>query len=135
MAHPQHVRPVDLIAPARQALHYAAVGACGTGLHYLVMAALMLALGLAPIAASTGGALCGAAVNYGLNYRFTFRSQQRHRRALPRFALVAALGVGLNALLLGWALRHAGLPTLWAQLAATAGVLGFTFLANRRLTF
>lgn len=120
---------------ALQVLRYAAVGACGTGLHYLVMWGLIRTVGAAPVAASTIGACCGAAANYGLNYRFTFRSQRGHQHAAPRFFLVAAFGLGLNALLLGFALHALGLPILWGQLTATASVLAFTYLANRSLTF
>jgi putative flippase GtrA len=74
--------------------------------------------------------------NYILNYRFTFASERTHRSALPRFVVVAAVGVVLNAvtvsLLLAtkWPLHY-----LAIQGVATCVVLAVGFLANRGWTF
>lgn len=130
----QHTSPAPVVV-GLQLVRYSAAGALGTALHYLTMFSLMAAFAVKPVVASTAGAILGALVNYGLNYRFTFRSDMPHRAAMPRFLLIAAIGLGLNALLLGWLLQLGGLPTLGAQLVATAGVLVFTFFANRTLTF
>jgi hypothetical protein len=39
-------------------------------------------------------------VNYTLDHRHTFANRMAHRHALPRYALVAAGAVALNALVL-----------------------------------
>lgn len=125
--------PVTL--PATQFLRYAGAGAIGTGLHYAVLIALVQLTRAGPVLASTAGAVCGALVNYALNHRFTFASDKSHRRALPRFALVAAAGVALNALVMGAVLAVVGPHYLIAQVIATAAVLAAGFLANRAWTF
>jgi putative flippase GtrA len=121
--------------PATQFLRYAGAGAIGTGLHYAVLIALVQLARAGPVLASTAGAVCGALVNYALNHRFTFASDKSHGRALPRFALVAAGGVALNAIVMAAVLALAGPHYLVAQVIATAAVLAAGFLANRAWTF
>jgi putative flippase GtrA len=76
-----------------------------------------------------------ALLNYYLNHRLTFRSKELHRAALPRFAAIAAVGLGINALLL-WVLSERGrFPYLAAQVLATAVVLVWNFGANKKWTF
>ena len=87
------------------------------------------------VAASTAGAIVGAAVNYLLNHRFTFASSAAHGRALPRFAAVAAGGIALNALVLAGMLALVGPHYLVAQVVATLAVLVAGYLANRAWTF
>lgn len=118
-----------------QLLRYAGAGAVGTTLHYAVLIALVQLARCDAVAASTAGAVCGALVNYGLNYRYTFASAQPHGRSLPRFALVAAAGVALNALVMAAVLGTAGPHYLVAQVVATGAVLGAGYLANRAWTF
>lgn len=123
------------ISTDAQLLRYAGVGAIGTALHYAAMFGLMAGFSVDPVMASTAGAVLGALANYALNYRFTFRSSAGHRMAMPRFLLIAMIGFGLNALLLGLLLHTTALTPILAQLMATVGVLGFSFFANRTLTF
>jgi putative flippase GtrA len=74
-------------------------------------------------------------VNYVLNYRFTFMSQRPHRAALPRFLIVAAAGVLLNAAVLAALLATVRLNYLIMQVLATGVLLIAGFAANRRWTF
>jgi dolichyl-phosphate beta-glucosyltransferase len=115
-------------------VRYSGAGAIGTAVHYGILLALVeLAQLGAPLGAALG-AVGGAAVNYWLNYHFTFVSRRRHRETLARFIMVAALGVGLNWLIVR-ALTELGAHYLLAQLAATAAVLALGYLLNRRWTF
>jgi putative flippase GtrA len=118
-----------------QFLRYAGAGAVGTALHYAVLIALVQLARTDAVAASTAGAVCGALVNYALNRRYTFASAAPHARALPRFALVAAAGVALNALVMAAVLALAGPHYLVAQVVATGAVLAAGYLANRAWTF
>jgi putative flippase GtrA len=120
---------------APQFFRYAGSGAVGTAVHYAVLIALVAFADAGAVEASTMGALVGAAVNYALNHRFTFRSRKAHGTAFPRFALVAAAGIVLNALVLAAVLAIAGPHYLVAQLVATCAVLAAGFLANRAWTF
>jgi putative flippase GtrA len=118
-----------------QFLRYAGAGAVGTALHYAILVGLVQLARLDAVVASTAGAVAGALVNYALNHRYTFASGRAHREALPRFALVALLGIALNALVMTAVLVLAGPHYLVAQVAATAAVLAAGFLANRAWTF
>ena len=119
---------------APQFFRYAGAGAVGTALHYAVLIGLVQLVRLDAIVASTAGAIVGAFVNYALNHRYTFASEESHRRALPRFALIAAAGIALNAFVMA-TLAVAGPHYLIAQVAATGAVLAAGYLANRAWTF
>jgi len=113
---------------------FASVGAVGTLLHYAVLFVLVEYLGVpAPIAAAFG-AFIGAAFNYLLNYRFTFRSSARHGVAVPRFATVAFLGLLINWSIVALAV-WLGVHSMIGQIVATALVLVLGFLANQVWTF
>jgi putative flippase GtrA len=118
-----------------QFLRYAGAGAVGTAAHYLVLVVLVQGAGIGVVAASTAGAIVGAAINYVLNYRYTFASRQPHARALYRFALVALAGILLNAVVVAAMLALAGPHYLVAQLVATGVVLLFGYGVNRLWTF
>jgi putative flippase GtrA len=113
---------------------YAAVGAVGTGAHYTVLFAAVTSGWLAPVGASACGAAVGAAVNFLLNARLTFRRRASLGGA-ARFVLTAAVAAAANALamwlLVGW-LR---LPWLPAQMIVTALLLLLTFRVNSSWTF
>jgi putative flippase GtrA len=119
----------------QQLLGYAGVGAVGTAVHYATLVAGVAGFGVAPVVASSVGALFGALTNYGLNYRFTFRSGRAHTQALPRFAIIAAVGLLVNAGVVDACLRYLGFHYLVAQVVATAAVLLSGFVANRAWTF
>jgi len=117
-----------------QFLRYAGAGAVGTALHYAMLITLVQLARVDAVVASTAGAMAGALVNYVLNHRFTFASEKPHARALPRFALVSAAGVALNAAVMAGVL--AVVPHyLVAQVVATGVVLVAGFVANRTWTF
>lgn len=116
-----------------QLLRFLIVGGAATALHYALYLAL-LGLGLAPVPASSIGFIVSAGFNYLLNRHYTFASGRAHREALPRFALTAAGGLGLNAAVVG-VLTGAGLHPLPAQVLATVATLGWNFVVNRLWTF
>jgi putative flippase GtrA len=92
-------------------------------------------LGANPVFASSCGYVISALLNYYLNHRLTFRSAQSHGRALPRFAVIGAVGLLINSTMV-WALsERAPLPYLAAQIIATAVVLVWNFSANKKWTF
>ena len=113
---------------------YAGVGAIGTAAHYVVLLILVEALWVDAVVATTLGAAGGTLVNYGLNYKYTFRSQAGHRPAMPKFAATAFIGLLLNTLIVHMAIAG-GAMYLMAQVAATGVVLLFGFLVNQFWTF
>jgi len=119
---------------ARQFLIFAAVGAVGTGVQYVVLIALVAA-GTNPVAASTVGFLISAVANYLVNYRLTFRSTLPHSSVAPRFAVIAASALLLNALLMWIQIHRFGLQYLVAQVVTTGLVLIWNFIFSRLWTF
>lgn len=116
-------------------LSYALIGGLATGVHYLVLVALVELTDVDAGLAAATGATCGALAAYAGNRRFTFASAAAHRRALPRFLLVAALGAITSATLVFAGTEWFGLHYLVPQVAATLLVLFAGFTANRRWTF
>jgi putative flippase GtrA len=102
--------------------------------HYAVLVALVEGVGFSAATAAGFGAAVGAALNYLLNYKFTFRSQARHVVTAPRFALIAAVGLGASSAVVFLAVKL-GVHYLIGQAVATVLVLLFGFLANQFWTF
>jgi putative flippase GtrA len=116
-------------------LAYGAVGVAGTLAHYATLIVLVQIYDVEPVAGSTAGAIVGAAINYWLNHRFTFRSTAPHSAALARFLAVAAVGVLINAAILYFAVHVIWMHYFPGQLAATGIAFFATYELNRRWTF
>lgn len=112
---------------------FAVVGAIGTLLHYLVLYFLVETQGFNPVLASGCGAMVGLLTNYVLNYRITFNSQQSHLQTLPKFAIIALIGLGLNLAIMAQLTQQ--IYYLYAQIITTLLVLIWNFLANHFWTF
>jgi putative flippase GtrA len=114
---------------------FAAVGGAATAFQYAVLVACVQELTLAPVVASAIGFALSSLLNYYLNYRLTFRSSQAHAIAMPRFLLIAGVGLAANSVAM-WALTTQGhLQYIAAQLIATTLVLLWNYTANRKWTF
>ena len=129
--HPAPLRP----AATPQFLRYAGAGLLGTALQFAVLVVLVQLGNMGAVVASTLGAIAGAVLNYGLNHQFTFASDKSHAHALPRFAIVALVGIALNAVVVAVMLDFVTSNYLVAQVVATGAVLVAGFLANRTWTF
>jgi len=123
------------MGPLEQFFRFAIVGAVATGLQYALLVLLVEFADAAPVLASSVGFTVSAFVNYAMNRRFTFDSGRPHGEALPRFLLVALVGLALNGGLV-W-LFHVPLRLhyLLAQVIATLGTLVSSFALNRAWTF
>jgi putative flippase GtrA len=119
----------------RQFLRYTGVGAVGTACQYAVLWIGVEQFGSRAAAASAVGAVAGAAVNYLLNYYYTFGGGVGHAGAAPRFFAVAAVGVAINTGIMHVLADRLGVYYWLAQLVATGAVLVTTFLANKVWTF
>lgn len=116
-------------------VRYAGVGAIGTVGHYATLFFLVDFVGLGAVAASSTGFLVGGMINYLLNYKFTFQSQESHTTTAPRFFAIALGGFFLNGGAMFLFVNQIGLYYLLAQLVATGIILIWTFLANHYWTF
>jgi len=119
----------------RRFLLYAAVGASGTAVQYIVLLGLVRSETAGPVSASSIGAIAGAIVNYALNYRFTFNSRESHARVAPKFFLVALLGFAVNGLAMTAMVHGVGLNYMVAQVIASAAVLLMSYTANAVWSF
>ena len=134
-AHVHGPEPRNQPRTMRDLSRYATVGAMATTTHYLLLVALVEWVGVAPGPAAWWGAVLGALVAYAGNRRYTFAQQTTsHRRALPRFALIALLGSLVNALIVGGG-SALGLHYLLMQVLATGLVMLGTYHLNRIWTF
>jgi putative flippase GtrA len=114
---------------------FAALGAVGTLVHYAVLIGLVETALAGPALATALGAVVGALVNYGLSRRLAFKSTRAHREALPRFLLVAGIGIVLNPLLLAGLLAATSWPYLACQGLVTLGLLAVNYAIHSRWTF
>jgi len=112
---------------------FALVGAAGTLAHYSILYSLVEFYRFNPVVATGWGALAGLIVNYVLNYKLTFNSQQSHRQTFPKFVLIASLGFGLNLAMMAVLTQH--LYYFYAQIVTTGVVLIWNFFANSLWTF
>ena len=115
-------------------IRFALVGGVATGIQYVILIALVHGRDMSPAVASTIGYVASAGVNYFLNYRFTFRSNRSHGPALLKFALLASVGLLINAGLMKL-LVGLGWYYVLAQVCATGVVLLWNFFGNSVWTF
>lgn len=118
-----------------QFITYAGVGSIGTLAHYLLLLFLVEQLHVAAYQGAVAGFLLGAVINYYLNHRITFRSKKRHQEALPKFLIVAAIGIVFTGSLMAWSTERLHVHYFVAQLFTTALLLCLTFIGNRLWTF
>ena len=62
----------------------------------MLLIVLVEQAGVDAVWASTASFLADAIINYGLNYRFTFRSNKPHRETAFKFLAIALTGMVLN---------------------------------------
>ena len=119
----------------RQFLRFALVGTVATMTTYSVLIVGVENLHMNAVTASIAGYMLGMIVNYILNYRYTFSSEQQHQVVLPKFVLVMVIGMLINAGVMFIGIDWLGIHYMLAQLAAVAVVFMLSFTANRMWTF
>jgi len=77
-------------------LRFAISGGLATATHVLVFITLVEWLSVRPVVSAGAAFIFALFVSYGMNYHWTFSVSGPHRVMLPRFALVAVLGLLLN---------------------------------------
>jgi putative flippase GtrA len=117
-----------------QLARYGLVGASNTALTLATYATLVALGGPAPLAAAVGWAI-GAVNGYILNRGWTFGSVARGARPATRYAAVALLGAGLDALGVAVLVGHEGLPRFAGEIAILPLVTALTFVLCRRWVF
>jgi putative flippase GtrA len=114
---------------------FGGVGVLAAIAHYGVLVVLVEMGGFGATPAALAGYVAGGIVSYGLNYRWTFRSERAHAVAVPRFVAIAAIGFVLTGLLMALLHDRWAVPYLLAQLATTGAVMVWSYVANKIVTF
>ena len=114
-------------------IKYSSAGGLATAVHYLIFLLTINIMLWTPWQSTLLAGCIGALTAYSLNYRYTFLSQASHRKILPKFLLVASLGIIIQTLIVAALSSH--LHYLLAQLMATFSGLILTFILNRYWTF
>ena len=116
-------------------IKYTTAGGLATVVHYVIFLAVIQATSRPPWQATFLASIIGALVAYILNYHYTFMSKIGHFTLLPKFLVVAVLGVILQTFIVAVLNQHWHLHYLLAQLIATGFGLVLTFLINSFWTF
>jgi putative flippase GtrA len=119
----------------RQVSAFVGVGVVAAVVHYGLLVGLVELANWRAVPATLLGYVGGGLVSYWLNRRHTYRSERPHDEAGWRFAVVAAVGFGLTYLAMHVLVERWALPYLPAQIATTAIVLFWSFLAHKVWTF
>jgi len=114
---------------------FAGVGALATAVQYLILVLLTELGGVSPVYASATGYAVSAVLNYLMKYHLVFGSDEKHRAAAPKYALISAVGLTLNTALMHLGTQVLDLYYLVAQVIATGLVLLWNFFANAIWTF
>jgi putative flippase GtrA len=120
---------------SRQFAAFSGVGVVAAIVHYGLLIGLVEAGGLDPVPATLAGYVGGGLVSYLLNRRLTYASTRPHVEAGWRFAVVAGVGFVLTGVFMHVFTRRLGAPYLPAQVATTAIVLVWSFVAHKLWTF
>ena len=122
------------LAVAHQLVRYALVGVTNTALTLAAYAALDAAGVPTPVAAALGWVV-GAVNGYLLNRGWTFRSAVRGASPAVRYAAIALLGAGLDALGVAVLVGRDHLPHLAVEVAMLPAVTALTFVLCRGWVF
>lgn len=120
---------------SRQFLQFAAVGVCGTTVHYATLWAGVEWLAMSAVIASATGYVLGSVVNYLLNYFFTFDSRKSHVEAASKYYAVIGVGWCLNTALMALLVNVLHLNYWLAQVVTTGIGLVWNFLGSRFWAF
>jgi putative flippase GtrA len=119
----------------QQILSFTGVGVLAAVVHYGLLIGLVELSGWRAVPATLVGYIGGGLVSYALNRSHTYRSDRPHAEAGWRFAVVAAVGFGLTALVMHGLVDRLALPYLPSQIVTTGIVLVWSFLAHKLWTF
>jgi putative flippase GtrA len=116
-------------------IKYAVVGGFVTCLHYAIFLIAIIMMAWVPWQATILASTAGAFFAYFLNYQYTFSSPVGHLTLLPKFLIVALIGILMQTVTVAMLNSHWHIHYLLAQLIATCVGLILTFLINNFWTF
>ncbi|WP_223846337.1 GtrA family protein [Wenzhouxiangella sp. AB-CW3] len=123
-----------MVAHVRLA-RYGVAGGFSLLVHATVLLVLVEVVLMSPVYATIIGFGCSLAVSYYLQYVWVFCSNASFTHAFPRFLLVCAIGLLLNASIMALGTSVLGLHYAFAQAVAFIVVPISNYLINRSWTF
>lgn len=106
------------------------VGGTSTLIQFGLLIFFIEALGVPPVIASATAYTLSAVYNYAMNYTLTFKSTKRHVETVPKFILVAFVGVNVNTALFATFLHLIGIYLI-AQCVAIGGTVLVNYLLHK----
>lgn len=119
----------------RQFLKYSVAGGFAAVAHFGVLVLLVENYAVLPTIASGIGFCIAGAVNYTLQYYWTFRASGPHALMLSRYTLVTLAMLLVNLLIFWFLNEQLDVYYFIAQIVATGIVVILNFTINRRWTF
>ena len=117
----------------RQLLRFGVVGGCSAGVYIVVMAGLVSRANL--ILAAVVAYLAAMVVNYTLQKLWTFKSDRRHREAIPKYIVTHVTAIALNSLILEFLHGRLGAPLIPTQLLAFGAIAIWSYCCQRLWVF
>jgi putative flippase GtrA len=117
------------------AIRFVVTGLLATATHASAFVMLIELASLRAVYAAVCSFLVALGVSYTLNYHWTFKAGGRHRVALPRFVLVALVGLILN---IGITYLVVDIWSLWygyALIAVVTAIPVVTYVLSRFWAF
>jgi putative flippase GtrA len=121
----------------RDAIAYAGASVCALGVDMAILALLVQKFYWPYLPAATVSFGCGICVAYVISVRFVFA----HRRGLHRrtefvsFAVLGAVGLVVNALVMFVLVRYLGIYYLIAKCVSAVCTFAYNFFSRRQLLF
>jgi putative flippase GtrA len=122
------------VAKLTQLAKYTASGGAAALAHLLVFS-VALGLGVWPVASSALGFSIAIAVNYLLQYYWTFNCLGSHATAFGRYISVTLLSFGINLAAFKMLNDHVHISPLVAQAIAIVLVFVFNYVLNASYSF
>lgn len=110
-------------------------GGISTAVAYAVLGILVEGFGWNPVWSSATGFVISCFVNYWINHQITFGGHAPHRTAVPRFILLALVGLVLNTGIMKFCWSILGFHYFLAQIVATGTVFLWNFVIARTVIF
>ena len=120
---------------SRSLAAFGVVGVMATAVHFAVGLSLVGAGLMRPFTANIVAFLTAFGVSYAGHRRFTYRSSAPSSRALPRFFVVAALGLFLNQVIVYLCVDMLGWSYLAALLIVVSTVPAAIYVIGRYWAF
>jgi putative flippase GtrA len=116
-------------------LRFAVSGGLATAVHVSVFVTVVEWLGVRAVVAAGVAFVVALLVSYGMNYHWTFSASGPHRVMLPRFVMVAVLGLSMNLGITYAVVDMAGYWYGYALMLIVLIVPLMTFIFSQRWVF